>query len=118
LEIVEPWMSQRREGLTNRSKPKCEPFTNVVERAAPFQFSTEPVTKPVPFIVSGNPAPSGATASGTKGWLIRGTGFAALVKTVLPTELLNVTKASRSPIAHRAKPLMILLRRSKFDGSP
>jgi hypothetical protein len=53
----------------------CELFTKVVARALPFQFTTDPVTKPVPFTVSVNPAPPGATASGTRGWLISGTGF-------------------------------------------
>src|SRR5438876_3601645 len=53
----------------------CELLTNVVARALPFQFTTDPETKPVPFTVSVNPAPPGATASGTSGWLISGTGF-------------------------------------------
>ena len=55
----------------------CELLTNVVARALPFQFTTDPETKPVPFTVSVNPAPPGATASGTRGWLISGTGFTA-----------------------------------------
>lgn len=45
----------------------CELFTKVVARALPFQFTTDPDTKPVPFTVSVNPAPPGATASGTRG---------------------------------------------------
>jgi hypothetical protein len=45
----------------------CDPFTKLVVRGLPFQFTTEPDTKPVPFTVSVNPAPPGATASGTKG---------------------------------------------------
>jgi hypothetical protein len=53
----------------------CELFTKVVARALPFQFTTDPETKPVPFTVRVNPAPPGATASGTRGWLISGTGF-------------------------------------------
>jgi hypothetical protein len=44
-----------------------EPLTKVVARALPFQFTTDPETKPVPFTVSVNPAPPGATASGTSG---------------------------------------------------
>jgi hypothetical protein len=50
----------------------CELLTNVVSRAPPFQCTTEPETKPVPFTVSVNPAPPGLTASGTSGWLING----------------------------------------------
>jgi hypothetical protein len=56
----------------------CELLTNVVAKPAPFQFTTAPLTKPVPFTVSVNPAPAGATgttAVGISGWLIRGTGF-------------------------------------------
>jgi hypothetical protein len=53
----------------------CELLTNVVVRALPFQFTTDRDTKPVPFTVSVNPAPPGATASGTRGWLINGMGF-------------------------------------------
>jgi hypothetical protein len=45
----------------------CELLTKVVVRALPFQFTTEPDTKPVPFTVSVNPAPPGAIASGTSG---------------------------------------------------
>ncbi len=55
------------------------PLTNVVARAPPFQFTTEPETKPVPFTVSVNEPLPGAALVGTSGWLIRGTGFAALV---------------------------------------
>jgi hypothetical protein len=50
--------------------------TKWVIRALPFQFTTEPETKPVPFTVSVNPGPPGAAASGTSGWLTYGTGFA------------------------------------------
>ena len=53
----------------------CELLTNVVARALPFQLTTDPDTKLVPFTVRVNPAPPGATASGTSGWLISGTGF-------------------------------------------
>src|SRR6266567_1154164 len=62
----------------------CELLTNVVARALPFQFTTDPETKPVPFTVSVNPAPPGATASGTMGWLINGTGFAVPVAEEIP----------------------------------
>ncbi len=55
-----------------------ELLTKVVARALPFQFTTDPDMKPVPFTVSVNPAPPGATASGTSGWLISGTGFTVL----------------------------------------
>jgi hypothetical protein len=46
-----------------------------VARGLPFQFTTDLETKPVPFTVSVNAGPPGATASGTSGWLIRGTGL-------------------------------------------
>jgi len=54
-----------------------ESFTKRVVLALPFQCTTEVDTKPVPFTVSWKPAPPGALASGTKGWLISGTGLAA-----------------------------------------
>ena len=53
----------------------CELLTKVVVRALPFHFTNAPETKPVPLTVNVNPAPPGLTASGTRGWLIRGTGF-------------------------------------------
>ena len=53
----------------------CEALMNRVASALPFQFTTEPETKPVPFTVSVKGGPPGAVASGTKGWLIKGTGF-------------------------------------------
>ncbi len=53
-------------------------LTKVVARALPFQFTTEPETTPEPFTVSVNPAPPGLVASGNRGWLISGTGFAAI----------------------------------------
>src|SRR4030095_14014808 len=53
----------------------CELLTKVVVRSLPFQFTTEPGTKPVPFTIRLNSGPPGATASGTSGWLISGTGF-------------------------------------------
>src|SRR5262249_28787362 len=53
----------------------CDPLTNVVARALPFQCTREPGTKPVPFTISVNPDPAGLAASGKRGWLIKGTGF-------------------------------------------
>jgi hypothetical protein len=53
----------------------CELVTNVVARGLPFQFTTEPETKPVPFTVSGNAGLPGTTVVGTKGWFTNGTGF-------------------------------------------
>jgi hypothetical protein len=61
-------------------------LTKVVGRGLPFQFTTEPDTNPVPFTVKVNPAPPGSTASGTRGWLIAGTGFAATATPVLASE--------------------------------
>src|SRR6516225_3625815 len=54
-----------------------ELLTNVAVSGLPFQFTSEPDTKPVPFTVSmkGEPPGPGATASGTSGWLTNGTGF-------------------------------------------
>src|SRR5215831_6019011 len=60
----------------------CELVTNVVARALPFQFTIDPDTNPVPFTVSVNPVPPGATASGTSGWLINGTGFGSGISKV------------------------------------
>src|SRR5579863_5847816 len=53
----------------------CELLTNVVASRLPFQFTTEPETNPVPFSASVKPPPPGATASGTSGWLMSGTGL-------------------------------------------
>src|ERR1700683_910415 len=55
----------------------CEALTKVVAGELWFQFTPAPETKPVPFTVRVNPSPPGLTASGTSGWLIRGTGFSA-----------------------------------------
>jgi hypothetical protein len=55
-----------------------ELLTNVVARALPFQITVAPETKPVPFTIKVNPAPPGLAASGTRGWLIKGTGFCAV----------------------------------------
>src|SRR5438093_13323585 len=83
----------------------CELLTNVVARALPFQFATDPETKPVPFTVRVKPAPPGATASGTSGWLIKGTGLAPSGEAIIPvTDLLNPGKAKRTPTEQRAKP--------------
>ena len=53
----------------------CDAFVTIVARGFPFQFTTDPETKPLPFTVSVNPCPPGATASSTSGRLIRGTGL-------------------------------------------
>ena len=53
----------------------CEALMKVVDLALPFQFTTEPDEKLVPFIVSVNAVPLGATAAGTTGWLMKGTGL-------------------------------------------
>jgi len=83
----------------------CELVTKVVVRALPFQFTTDPDTNPVPFTVSVNPPPPGATASGTRGWLMSGTGFATPVSAIIPiTDLLNPPAARRRPAEQRAKP--------------
>jgi hypothetical protein len=42
-------------------------LTNCVLRGLPFQFTTDPETKPVPFTVSVNPGAPGATLVGTNG---------------------------------------------------
>ena len=55
----------------------CDSLTKVVTRAVPFQFTVAPETNPVPFTVSVNLVPPRATASGTSGWLTKGTGFCA-----------------------------------------
>ncbi|HEY2819683.1 MAG TPA: hypothetical protein VGJ06_01475 [Candidatus Acidoferrum sp.] len=55
----------------------CEEFTNVVVSAAPFNLTTEAATKFEPFTVSVKSAPPGATADGTSGSLISGTGLFA-----------------------------------------
>ena len=45
----------------------CELVTNVVVFALPFQFTVDPVTKPVPFTVNVKLGPPGATVAGTNG---------------------------------------------------
>src|SRR5439155_23111953 len=84
----------------------CESLTKVVARGLPFQFTSAPETNPVPFTVRVNPGPPGAVASGTRGWLISGTGFAVPVVADIPvTDLLNSIKARRRPIEQRTKPI-------------
>jgi hypothetical protein len=64
-------------------------LTNVVARALPFHFTTEPETNPEPLTVKMNPAAPGLTASGTSGWLISGTGFCATATPVIASENSN-----------------------------
>ena len=81
----------------------CDVLAKVVARALPFHFTTEPETKPVPFTVRVNVGPPGADASGTRGWLTRGTGFWA------QTIALN-------PIAHEnASTIIVPLRTFQLD---
>ena len=49
--------------------------TKVVASVAPFQFTTEVETNPVPFTVRVNPGEPGTTLVGTRGWLTSGTGL-------------------------------------------
>jgi hypothetical protein len=49
--------------------------TNVVLSGAPFQFTTEVETNPVPFTVIVNPGDPGTALDGTRGWLTNGAGF-------------------------------------------
>jgi hypothetical protein len=51
----------------------CEPLTKVVGLELPFQFTTEPETKPVPLTVSVKPVPPGTVLTGTSDWLMKGT---------------------------------------------
>src|ERR1700674_338283 len=53
-----------------------ESLTKVVARAAPFHLTVDPDTNPVPLSVSVKAAPPGTTASGLKGWLMKGTADA------------------------------------------
>jgi hypothetical protein len=55
------------------------PPTKVVASATPFQLTVAPEAKPVPLTVRVNPGPPGATLVGASGWLMNGTGFAAVV---------------------------------------
>jgi len=45
----------------------CELLTNWVWSGVPFQLTTDPETKPVPFTVSVIPGPPGAVLAGTSG---------------------------------------------------
>jgi hypothetical protein len=42
-------------------------FTNVVDKAAPFQLTIEPATNPVPLVASVNDGPPNVMAVGTSG---------------------------------------------------
>src|SRR5258708_32894693 len=53
----------------------CDPLRNVAARGLPYQFTTKPDTKPVPFTVSVNAPLPGTTVVGTSGWFTNGTGF-------------------------------------------
>jgi hypothetical protein len=86
-----------------------ELLTKVVVRGLPFHFTTEPETNPVPFTVSVNPAEPGLTASGTSGWLIRGTGFAVPVVARLftsSTSTCGAWAARRTGVASAAKEMI------------
>jgi hypothetical protein len=68
-----------------------ELLTYVVARALPFQYTVEPLTKPVPFTVKVKPALPGVTAPGTKGRLTNGTAFCPDASAVEPA------RRSRTP---------------------
>src|SRR4051812_20017169 len=81
-------------------------LVKVVARGLPFHSTSEHVTNPVPFTVSVNPnAPAGSELSGTKGWLICGTGAAATDNMSacipkLPTESVTFAVKVKPPGAH------------------
>jgi hypothetical protein len=56
----------------------CVAFTNVVIRLVPFQLTTDPKTKPVPFTVRVNAVVPAVALVGASE-LIVGTGFAAVI---------------------------------------
>jgi hypothetical protein len=58
--------------------------TKVVASATPFHLTIAPETKPVPLTVRVNPDPPGAVLMGTRGWLMKGTGFADPPPLVMP----------------------------------
>jgi hypothetical protein len=60
--------------LAGMAAVNCALLTKVVARDAPFQFTTEPETKPVPLAVSVNAAPP-ATAVAGETEARTGTGF-------------------------------------------
>src|SRR5271154_1246659 len=62
----------------------CELETNVVASGAPFRFTVAPEIKPVPRTVKVNCGPPGATAAGSSGWSIKGTGFCASAELKAP----------------------------------
>jgi hypothetical protein len=59
----------------------CNPFTNVVARAVPFQLMTELLMKLVPFTVSVNVAAPAVTLAGEREPIV-GTGLVAIVPIV------------------------------------
>jgi hypothetical protein len=61
-----------------------ELLTKTVLSGLPLQFTTDPETKPAPFTVSVKPELPGATASGTSGWLMNGTGLDCASASALP----------------------------------
>jgi hypothetical protein len=72
-----------------------EPFTKAVVRGLPFQFTFDPGTNPVPLTTSVNVnpgTPAGAIASGTRGWLTKGTGFCAVTISVDQTNKATTLK--------------------------
>ena len=95
----------------------CEAFTKVVTRAWPFHFTTEPETNPVPCTVSVNPAPPGITASGTRGRLIRGTGFAVLVGRLFTASTGTCGSCAALPtgVASVASKVMVLTKAHVLD---
>ena len=56
----------------------CVALTKVVVRAAPFQFTTEPLMKPVPLTVRPNDVPPAVALVGER-LVMLGTGLAALI---------------------------------------
>ena len=52
-----------------RAAVSCPLLTKFVVLALPFQFTTDPETKPAPFTVRVNAEPPGGTAVGLNGWL-------------------------------------------------
>ena len=70
----------------------CEAVTKVVARAVPFQLTTELETKAVPLMVSVKPDPPGAALMGTRGWLMKGTGFVCTSVAVLARSAISETR--------------------------
>src|SRR5258708_23763947 len=65
-------------------------LTNVVTRALPFQFTTQPWTNPAPFTVSVNAWPPGSATLGTSGLLMNGTGLVCAASRVQNTAKMTV----------------------------